>query len=197
MLKNRLILFNKPYQVLCKFTDTAGRSTLADYISIPGLYSAGRLDFDSEGLVLLTNSGWLQHRVSDPSHRLPKTYWVQVEGIPDPQSLQRLEKGVELNDGLARAIQAKQLQSLAIWPRVPPIRERRFIPTSWLVIKLTEGRKRQVRRMTAAVGYPTLRLIRVSVGSWRLGDLQPGQWEEVDCPKNLDDFQRSDGGGDG
>jgi 23S rRNA pseudouridine2457 synthase len=190
VFQDRLILFNKPYGVLCKFTDSAGRSTLTDYISIPGIYPAGRLDFDSEGLVLLTNAGWLQHRVSDPRHKLTKTYWVQVEGVPDQQSLQRLERSVELNDGPARAIQVQQIQQPAIWPRIPPIRERRFIPTSWLVITLNEGRNRQVRRMTAAVGYPTLRLIRVSVGPWQLGEIQPGQYVEVDCPQNLGDFQQ-------
>jgi 23S rRNA pseudouridine2457 synthase len=189
VFRDRLILFNKPYQVLCKFSDSTGRSSLAEYISLPGIYPAGRLDYDSEGLVLLTNVGWLQHRISDPHHKLPKTYWVQVEGIPEQRVLQILECGIEIKDGPAMAIRAEHIPPPAVWPRTPPIRQRRFIPTAWLVVTLTEGRKRQVRRMTAAMGFPTLRLIRISIGPWQIGDLQPGQWVEVDCPKNFDVYE--------
>lgn len=174
----RLILFNKPYLVLCQFMDAEGRPTLADYIDAPDVYPAGRLDFDSEGLVALTDSGPLQHRICSPKHKLPKTYWVQVEGIPPKPALRQLLRGVLLRDGPARAVQVQLIEPPPVWPRVPPIRERRAIPTAWLAITLTEGRKRQVRRMLAAVGYPVLRLIRQAIGPWELGDLQPGQWRE-------------------
>lgn len=175
----RLILFNKPYLVLCQFTDRAGRPTLADYIPVKGVYAAGRLDYDSEGLVLLTDDGRLQARIADPRHKLPKTYWVQVEGIPAEDALQKLCAGVTLNDGPTRPARARLIPEPTLWPRLPPIRFRREIPTAWLEIVLTEGRKRQVRRMTAAVGHPTLRLVRVAVGEWRLGDLQPGEWRAI------------------
>ena len=175
----RLILFNKPFEVLCQFTDAAGRPTLADYIPISDVYAAGRLDFDSEGLVVLTDSGRLQHQIADPQHKLAKTYWVQVEGIPAESAIDQLARGVQLRDGLTRPATVARIEPPAVWPRVPPIRERRQIPTSWLRISLTEGRNRQVRRMTAAVGYPTLRLIRESIGPWRLGALQPGEWQSV------------------
>lgn len=179
---SRLILFNKPYEVLCQFTDTEGRRTLADFISVPDVYAAGRLDFDSEGLVLLTGDGWLQHRISDPRHKLPKTYWTQVEGTPSDEALRQLENGVRLKDGFTRPAKAQRLDSPPeLWSRVPPIRERKLIPTAWIELTITEGRNRQVRRMTAAVGYPTLRLIRVAVGPWKLGSLAPGQWREVIC----------------
>jgi 23S rRNA pseudouridine2457 synthase len=175
----RIILFNKPYLVLSQFTDPSGRSTLADYILIKDIYAAGRLDYDSEGLLILTDSGRIQYEITDPEQKLPKTYWVQVEGTPSYHELEKLEKGVNLKDGLTRPATIKILQEPRIWLRNPPIRYRKEIPTTWLSIMLREGRKRQVRRMTAAVGFPTLRLIRVSIGKWELGSLQPGEWIEV------------------
>jgi 23S rRNA pseudouridine2457 synthase len=187
---DRLILFNKPYGVLCQFTSPEERPTLADYIPVPDVYPAGRLDFDSEGLVLLTNVGWLQHWISDPRHKLPKTYWVQVEGIPGPEALQRLAQGVQLKDGLTRPARVRRIDAPPVWPRHPPIRERRTIPTAWIEIALAEGRKRQVRRMTAAVGHPTLRLIRQAIGPWQLGSKQPGEWQEVRCPRNPEELLR-------
>lgn len=174
----RLLLFHKPYGVLCQFTDAAGRPTLAEYIKVPGVYAAGRLDFDSEGLLLLTNSGRLQDEIADPRHKMAKTYWAQVEGIPDAAAVRRLERGVALSDGPAAPARARVIDEPRLGPRTPPIRERRHIPTSWLEITLREGRNRQVRRMTAAVGHPTLRLIRVAVGPWELGKLAPGEWRE-------------------
>lgn len=180
----RVILFNKPYNVLCQFTDAQGRFTLADYIPIPAVYAAGRLDADSEGLLVLTDTGALQHQVADPQHKLAKTYWVQVEGIPTEAALHHLAHGVQLRDGLTRPATARLIEPPSIWPRTPPIRERRHIPTAWVSITLTEGRNRQVRRMMAAVGFPTLRLIRESIGPWRLGDLQPGAWQEVPLPRD-------------
>jgi 23S rRNA pseudouridine2457 synthase len=175
----RVILFNKPYGVLCQFTDSGGRSTLADYVPVRGVYAAGRLDYDSEGLVVLTDDGALQHWIADPRGKLTKTYWTQVEGVPDERALQRLERGVRLKDGVTKPARVELIEAPRVWPRTPPIRERRHIPTSWLSITLTEGRNRQVRRMTAAAGFPTLRLIRVAVGPWRLGSLRPGDWKEV------------------
>lgn len=180
----RIILFNKPFGVLCQFTD-AGRSTLADYIPVPKVYPAGRLDFDSEGLVVLTDSGELQHRIADPRGKMSKTYWAQVEGIPDERTLRRLEHGVRLKDGTTRPAKVEAIETPRVWPRVPPIRERRRIPTAWLSITLTEGRNRQVRRMTAAVGFPTLRLVRIAVGPWRLGALEPGEWKEMKLADSL------------
>lgn len=182
----RVILFHKPYGVLCRFTDRAGRPTLADYIRTPGIYAAGRLDFDSEGLVVLTENGALQHRISDPRHKLAKTYWAQVENIPAPEAVRLLEKGVPLRDGLTAPARARIIApppNLAA--RTPPIRERKSIPTAWLALTITEGRNRQVRRMTAAAGHPTLRLIRVAIGPWRLGALRPGEWICADCPPEL------------
>jgi 23S rRNA pseudouridine2457 synthase len=176
---SRLILFNKPYLVLCQFTDAEGRPTLADYIPVKDIYPAGRLDYDSEGLVLLTDSGKLQYSISDPQNKLPKTYWVQVEGIPTDEALEKLARGVMLNDGSTRPAQVKRMDEPMLWPRNPPIRFRKEIPTGWLELVITEGRKRQVRRMTAAVGFPTLRLVRVAVGEWELGDLKPGEWKEI------------------
>lgn len=180
---NRLILFNKPFQVMCQFTDDTGRATLADFIKVPDVYAAGRLDYDSEGLLLLTNAGWLQHRIADPKHKLPKTYLVQVERIPSAQAIRQLAKGVLLNDGMTHPAKVELIEEPNLWPRVPPIRERKSIPTAWLRMTITEGRNRQVRRMTAAVGHPTLRLIREKIGQWELGELQPGEWKEVECPR--------------
>lgn len=176
-----LVLFNKPFRVLCQFTDRAGRATLADYIPVPDVYPAGRLDYDSEGLVLLTDDGRLQAWITHPRHGLEKVYWVQVEGVPGPEALARLRRGVRLCDGWTRPARVRRLPAPpALWPRDPPVRVRSHIPTSWLEIALREGRNRQVRRMTAAVGHPTLRLVRVAVGPFTLGDLQPGQWRTVD-----------------
>lgn len=176
---SRLILFNKPFNVLCQFTDAQGRSTLADYVPIPNVYVAGRLDYDSEGLLLLTDDGRLQHRIADPRHKMPKVYWAQVEGVPDDAALEKLRAGVQLNDGMTRPAAARLLTEPAVWVRDPPIRYRAAIPTSWIELTLKEGRNRQVRRMTAAVGHPTLRLIRWAIGPWTLEGLAPGQWREV------------------
>ena len=176
----RLILFNKPYGVLSQFTDNAGRPTLAAYLTIPGVYVAGRLDRDSEGLLALTDDGALQARLCHPRHQRPKIYWAQVEGIPDDAALERLRRGVELNDGPTLPAGARMIaEPDGLWPRDPPIRYRAAIPTAWLELTLREGRNRQVRRMTAAVGYPTLRLIRCRIGDWTLAGLTPGQWREL------------------
>tara|TARA_R110002072_G_scaffold38778_3_gene112010 strand:- start:3817 stop:4542 length:726 start_codon:yes stop_codon:yes gene_type:complete len=175
----RVILLNKPFDVLCQFTDSAGRQTLKDFVDLSDVYAAGRLDRDSEGLLVLTNDGRLQARIADPRHRLAKTYWVQVEGAVTPAALAALRQGVALKDGQSQPAEARRLDPPPrLWPRVPPIRTRKNIPTSWLELVLREGRNRQVRRMTAAVGFPTLRLIRVAIGPWLLADLAPGQWRE-------------------
>lgn len=173
----RVLLFNKPYRVLCQFTTQAERACLADFIDVPGVYAAGRLDADSEGLLVLTDDGRLQQRIADPRHRLAKTYWVQVEGTPDAAQLVRLRTGVDLADGRTRPARVHVIAPpQALWPREPPIRFRKAVPTHWLEIVLHEGRNRQVRRMTAAVGLPTLRLVRVRVGPWCVDGLAPGQW---------------------
>ena len=174
---SKIILFNKPYGVLCQFTDRQGRPTLADYVDDKDVYAAGRLDKDSEGLVVLTDDGALQHKITDPKNKMEKTYWVQLEGEISGEALQALAKGIELNDGKTRPAKAKRIeQPASLWPRVPPIRERKNIPTSWLELSIKEGRNRQVRRMTAAVGFPTLRLIRYRVGSWTIDGIDNGKF---------------------
>jgi len=178
-----LILFNKPCAVLCQFTDRAGRRTLAGHVPVPGVYPAGRLDYDSEGLLLLTDDGALQARIADPRHGLEKTYWAQVEGVPGSESLERLRRGVALKDGRTRPARVRLIaEPRDLWPRDPPVRRRAAIPTTWIELRLREGRNRQVRRMTAAVGHPTLRLIRAGIGPYRLGSLRPGEWVEIDAP---------------
>lgn len=181
----RLILFNKPFGVLSQFTDRGSegaRATLSGYLALPGVYPAGRLDRDSEGLLLLTDDGQLQARIADPRFKLAKTYLVQVEGIPDAAALERLRQGVELADGRTRPAGAERIEPPALWPREPPIRVRQSVPDCWLRLTLREGRNRQVRRMTAAVGHPTLRLVRWAVGEWTLDGLAPGAWREVALP---------------
>jgi 23S rRNA pseudouridine2457 synthase len=176
----RLILLNKPYGVLSQFTDPTSRPTLADYLPVPGVYVAGRLDRDSEGLLALTDDGALQTHISHPRYKKPKTYLAQVEGEPTEAALERLRRGIELSDGLTRPAMVQRIPEPAgLWPRDPPIRYRAAIPTVWLEITLCEGRNRQVRRMTAAIGHPTLRLIRWRIGDWTLDGLRPGQWWEL------------------
>jgi len=180
---SRLIAFNKPYGVLSQFSKEGEHETLADYINIPGIYPAGRLDRDSEGLLLLTDDGKLQQRISDPKFKKNKTYWVQVENIPSEDALQQLRDGVTLKDGLTRPAQVKLMDEPELWPRTPPVRFRKNIPTTWLALTISEGRNRQVRRMTAAVGHPTLRLVRVSIADWQLDGLKTGQWREASTEK--------------
>jgi len=171
------LLFNKPFQVLSQFSVSGDKRTLADYIDVPDVYPAGRLDYDSEGLMLLTADGALQARIANPRYRRIKSYLAQVEGLPDRQALQRLSAGVELKDGLTRPAGVDMIDEPAwLWPRTPPIRERRNIPTQWLRLDISEGRNRQVRRMTAAVGHPTLRLVRIAIGDWSIDDLAPGEY---------------------
>ncbi|TQV87541.1 pseudouridine synthase [Aliikangiella coralliicola] len=178
-----LLLFNKPFNTLCQFTGEAGDSTLADYISTKNVYPAGRLDKDSEGLLLLTNNGPLQHKISHPKYKQPKTYWVQVEGEITEEALNQLCKGVVLKDGLTKPANARSLnleqEDLQLWDRDPPVRFRKNIPTSWIELTIKEGKNRQVRRMTAAVGFPTLRLVRVAVGDWWVDGLAPGEFKVV------------------
>jgi 23S rRNA pseudouridine2457 synthase len=184
----KLIRFNKPFDVLPQFTDRGSegspRATLSDFINWPGVYPAGRLDRDSEGLMLLTDNGRLQAHIADPKHKMAKVYWVQVEGIPTPEALQALCDGVDLKDGRTRPARARAIPAPQnLWPRTPPIRKRKSVPDSWIELTLKEGRNRQVRRMTAAVGFPTLRLSRYQLGDWPLDDLPPGKWDDIPVPK--------------
>ena len=181
-----LLLFNKPYRVLSQFTGDPTQATLKDFIDVPGVYPAGRLDFDSEGLLVLTDDGALQARISDPRFKLAKVYWAQVEGVPDTAAVSALAAGVTIDGRRTRPAEVRLVTEPAdLWPREPAIRYRKSVPDSWLAITLREGRNRQVRRMTAAVGYPTLRLIRAAVGPWRLDGLTPGAWREAPVPGEL------------
>jgi len=177
-----VIIFNKPYGVLCQFSSDAGRTCLKDYVQIRGVYPAGRLDTDSEGLLVLTGDGALQARIAEPRHKLAKTYWAQVENLPSQEALHTLCAGLDLGDFITRPCVARSMvPPEGLWPREPPIRRRLHIPTAWIELKLEEGKNRQVRRMTAKIGHPTLRLIRWAVGPWTLEGLAPGQWRETDA----------------
>ena len=181
-----VILFNKPYGVLCQFTSAAGRTCLKDYVPVRGVYPAGRLDTDSEGLLVLTGEGALQARITEPRRKLAKTYWAQVEGLPAAAALRALCGGLDLGDFVSRPCTARSMiEPPGMWPRDPPIRARRHIPTAWLELKLEEGKNRQVRRMTAKIGHPTLRLIRWAVGPWTLEGLGPGQWREAEASEKM------------
>ncbi len=181
---SKLVLFNKPFNVLSQFTDDNGRKTLADYIDIKAVYAAGRLDYDSEGLLLLTDDGQLQAQISSPKFKLNKTYWVQVEGQVSEVDCNKLLAGVELKDGMAKAVSCRPIDEPSLWPRVPPIRQRRTVTDSWMEIVINEGRNRQVRRMTAVVGLPTLRLVRAAIGDWTLDNIELGEYlvETVHMP---------------
>ncbi|KIC22472.1 pseudouridine synthase [Leisingera sp. ANG-Vp] len=184
----RLIRFNKPYDVLPQFTDRGSqdspRPTLSKFIDCPGVYAAGRLDRDSEGLMLLTDNGRLQSWITDPKHKMEKTYWVQVEGVPDESALKALSEGIELKDGITKPAKARLIpEPPGLWARTPPVRVRKTVPDSWIELTIREGRNRQVRRMTAAAGHPTLRLIRYSIGAWTLDGLPQGTWEDLDPPR--------------
>ena len=181
-----LIAFNKPHGVICQFSPSAGKPTLKDFIDVANVYPAGRLDTDSEGLLLLTDDGVLQARIADPARKLVKTYWVQVEGEPTDLDLAPLRQGVDLGDFVARPAAAKLIPPPAhLWSRDPPVRFRQNIPTAWLEIGIAEGKNRQIRRMTAKIGYPTLRLVRISIGPWDLKDVAPGEWRAIDVPPNM------------
>ena len=175
----RLLLLNKPFNVLSQFRDKEGRAILSDHVKVAGVYPAGRLDYDSEGLLLLTDDGALQARIAEPRFKLPKTYLVQVEGNINETALSALRRGVELKDGITLPAKARAIDAPVLWPRDPPVRQRKTVPDSWLALTITEGRNRQVRRMTAAVGLPTLRLVRWQIGDWTLDGLAPGQWREI------------------
>jgi len=179
-----VILFNKPYGVLCQFTSSLGRSCLKDFIPVQGVYPAGRLDTDSEGLLVLTGDGALQARITEPRRKLAKTYWAQVEGLPPPEALHALCRGLDLGDFVSRPCKARRMdEPEGVWPRDPPIRARLHIATAWIELELEEGKNRQVRRMTAKIGYPTLRLIRAAIGPWALEGLVPGQWRRAAVPQ--------------
>lgn len=178
-MSNTLLLFNKPFQVLSQFEDAEHRDTLKKYIPIKNVYPAGRLDYDSEGLMILTSCGKTQHKISNPQHKMNKTYWVQIEKIPTETDLQKIRQGIKIKDHHCLPAYVKIITEPLIWPRVPPIRTRKNIPTCWLELSIQEGKNRQVRKMTAAMGFPTLRLIRVQIGPWKLNGLQPGQYNQV------------------
>jgi len=184
-MPSNLILFNKPFRVMSQFSKEGDKTTLADFINVPDFYPAGRLDFDSEGLLLLTNQGALQHVIASPDFKLPKTYWVQVEGDITEAALVQLRQGVELKDGLTKPAQAEKMNSPDIWERTPAVRHRENIPTSWLSLQIREGKNRQVRRMTAAVGFPTLRLIRYAIGPYTLENTPIGQWHHIEPTEDL------------